>query len=462
MNITSSRMKTLIVIAVIAAMSSSAYAAFDFQSWPYSRPIDTRGTTGMVKMILPTDISIGNPDFSDIRIIDGQGGETPYLLTRGIVSSSPATTARVLDVSAQIDGTTRFIADAGQSGIVHTGITIGTPTSNFRRQVSVYAADSLLPLNDAGWSLVTTTGYIFAFTDPYSGYTSGKSSVTFPANTSRYFKVVIGGGTEGSISVNSASLVSEVSVEERSYTEERPASIYNDAAKKATEVTIDLGSENKLSDEISLNISGTNYNRRVLIESSNDATATSTWKYVGQGSISGVSTSVFRGSSGTIYYPEQRARYIRASIVNDDNPPLSVAPKVTVRGPILGLVFEAQPGKSYSMYYGNQYAQTPNYDLVRLSSYIQEQTLLTVSLGRETANPEYVAPNGPVVPYTESHKSLLNTVLIIAVLIIAALIAVYLRVYLKKHALLENSGSGFTGGTASGSGQPGDDQAPRA
>ncbi|MBP6858818.1 MAG: DUF3999 family protein [Candidatus Pacebacteria bacterium] len=446
MNITSLVTRALTIAIIIVATTSSALAAFDFQSWPHSRPIDTRGASGMVKVSLPTDIVLEKADFSDVRIIDGQGGEVPYLLTRGITSSAPTTVARVLDVSTQVDGTTRFIADAGRSGVVTSGITIATASSNFRRQVSVYASDSLLPLNDAGWSLVTSTGYIFAFTDPYSGYASGRSSVSFSANTSRYFKVVIGGGPEGSISVNGASLASEVSVQERSYTEERGATIYNDAAKKATEVTVDLGSKSRLSDEVTLRVSGTNYSRRVLIEASDEAAATSSWRYVGQGSISGVSTTVFQGYSGTISYPEQRARYIRVSIVNDDNPPLSVASKVTVGGPILGVIFEAQAGKSYSMYYGNWYATKPNYDLVRISSYIEEQALPAATMGSEITNPEYVAPEGPVVPYTESHKGLLNGALVIVVLIIAALIALYLRMYMKRHAVPANTGNGFMGG----------------
>jgi hypothetical protein len=132
--------------------------------------------------------------------------------------------------------------------------------------------------------------------------------------------------------------------------------------------------------------------------------------------------------------------------VNDDNPPLSVASKVTVGGPILGVIFEAQAGKSYSMYYGNMYAAKPNYDLVRISSYIEEQALPTATLGGEIANPEYVAPEGPFVPYTESHKGILNGALVIVVLIIAALIALYLRMYMKKHAVPANAGNGFMGG----------------
>lgn len=447
MNTTSRVARVLIIAVIIVATASSAFAAFDFRSWPHSRPIDIRGASGMVKVLLPTDMVLEKADFSDIRIIDNQGGEVPYLLTRGITSSAPTTVARVLDMSTQVDGTTRFIVDVGRNGLVTTGITIVTPTSNFRRQVSIYASDSLLPLNDAGWSLVTATGYIFAFTDSYSGYASGRSSVSFSASTARYFKVVIGGGPEGSVLVDGVSLASEVSVQERSYTEERVATIYNDAAKKATEITIDLGSENHLSDEITLRVTGTNYSRKVLIEASDDASATTSWRYVGQGSISGVSTTIFQGYSGVVSYPEQRARYIRVSIVNDDNPPLSVASKVTVGGPILGVIFEAQAGKSYSMYYGNSYATKPNYDLVRISSYIEEQALPAATLGSEIANLEYVAPQGPVMPYTETHKGLLNGALVIVVLIIAALIALYLRMYIKKHAVPSNTGNGFMGGT---------------
>jgi hypothetical protein len=313
----------------------------------------------------------------------------------------------------------------------------------------LYASNSLLSLDSAGWSLVTRDGYIFKFTDPYSGFSSGKGSINFSANTSQYFKVVISSGPEGSIAVQNARVANDVSVERKSYSQDFSVSTYNNPTKKTTEVVVDLGFEGRISQEITLYTTDSNYNRRVIIEGTNDQYATSSWRYIGEGSISRISTSLFQGFSNTVGYSEQRYRYIKLSVVNDDNPPLNVSSKVSVSGPVVSIIFEAQSGKAYSLYYGNARAQKPNYDIVRLSSYIEEAGLPIASVGAEIANPDYVAPKGPVVPFTESNKGFLNGLLVFVVLIIGGGIAVYLRTYIKhgKKGYLDPNSGAFTGGS---------------
>jgi len=431
----------ILTLTVFITASVTVHAAYDSVSWPYYRSIDTVRSTGMVKALVPTDISWVKGDFSDIRIIDVRGGEVPYLLTRSVTSSAPSASARILNMSSQNDGTTRFVADTGQSGIVRSSIDLMTSSSNFRRQVSIYASDTLLPLDDTRWSLVNDKGFIFNFTDPYSRYSSGKNTISFPDNASRYFKIVVSGGAEGAVTVTGVTLTTDVSVQARSYAQELPVAAFNNPAKKTTEVVVDLGATGQLSHEITLYTSSTNYSRRVVIESSDDRYATSSWKYIGQGSISGVSTSVFQGYSNTISYPEQRTRYIRASIVNDDNPPLVLMPKVTVQGSVLTVIFEAQQNTPYYLYYGNRYASMPNYDIGRLSSYIQESSLPIVSVGQEIENTNYLAPEGPTVPFSEAHPWLLNAVLVLVVILIGGGIAVYLRTYMHTRRGGNDQGS---------------------
>jgi len=50
-------------------------------------------------------------------------------------------------------------------------------------------------------------------------------------------------------------------------------------------------------------------------------------------------------------------------------------------------------------------------------------------------NPLYVAPAGPVIPFTESHKILLNILLVLVVIGIAIAIFFYLRSYMRKGSI---------------------------
>jgi Protein of unknown function (DUF3999) len=429
-------MKKIIVLAVASIMGITAVtsAAFTPSGWQYMRPINMSGNSGLTKVTIPEDISWTTSDFSDVRVIDGQGKEAPYLLSRNISSSGNVSSARLVNMTQGQDGSTRFVADFGVSGVVHTAIQIQSNTPNFRRQVTVYASDSLLPINDKNWQQVTSQGFIFKFTDPYAGSVSGKNTVTFPANSARYLKAVIASDTgQGSVEVQSVAAYRDVQVSSVSYSRTLSGSVYNNPTKKTSELTLDLSASGLISSLVAIDSPDTNYIRRAIVEVS-DTALTSSWRYVGESSISKVSTSIFRGVSNLIQYPEQRSRFIRISIINDDNPALSVSPQATVSGPVLSAIFEARPEATYMLYYGNSFARKPEYDIAHLSSYIDESSLPVVSVGQQSISPLYVAPQGHVVPFTESHKILLNILLVILVLSIGAGVIMYLRTYLKTHS----------------------------
>ncbi len=433
------RLKEIIVfllfIGISAISASTAHAAFDPVNWQYSRSINIPTSSSFVKALLPTDISWtsnrGN-GFGDIRIIDGQGNEVPYLLSVDQVTSNPVISPSIMSLTTTSDGSTRFIADMNRGGQVYGSIDIntGNTPTNYRRQVSVYASDTLLPIDDIRWSKITSDGFIFKVSDPSTGYISSKNTVDFPVNTSRYFKVVIGSGPEGAVSVSSLNVYSDIQVSNKTTSIELPAIVNNDINKKTTDITIDLGAIGRLSNGVDIKVADIdkNYTRRVVVETSDDATS---WRSVGGGSISRVSTSIFSGASNSLSYEQTRSRYIRLSIVNDDNPPLTVTNGVTVKMPILSLVFQPKQGSSNTLYYGNASVDRPQYDINLLSSYIDQANIPLASFGNETLNPKYVAPAGPVVPFTEKYKILFNVTLVILVIILCAGIAWYLRDYMK-------------------------------
>ena len=444
------------LLAVCAFVGTVAVvsAAFDLQSWKYSRPIETNGKTGIIKATFPKDMTWEKSDFSDLRIIAGEGErdpqemtEVPFAVTDQTDLSYPRQvimTSDIINAGTQSTGSFQFIADSKEFGLVKTRIVIQTSSPNYRRGVSVYSSDVLLPIDDARWTLITSLGYVFKFTDPNTGYTSGKFDIDFPANNSRYFKVVIDSGPEGAVPVTMLTFGGKKSSADiqPAYQEDRPISVYNNPTKKATEAVIDMGVSGRLTREVTLYPTDANYSRRVLIDVSDTNTATSSWRSVGQSSISHIVTPTFTGGSNTISYPRQNARFIRISIVNDDNPPLTLGTKVTVEGPLVTVFFEAKPGISYRAYYGNSYARTPQYDTSAFKSYIDETTLSSASVGAEVLNTAYVAPAGPIVPFSEAYPGLLNGFLVIIVLIIGGFIFLYARKFINKPA----GGNDFTGG----------------
>ena len=419
-----------LVSVAILAFGSSVFATFDITKWQYYRDIEVPAGADFVKVTLPDNVANGGKDFSDIRIMTNNDRvEVPYFITRNAFIRSGEINRTILDQTT-VNNSDYFIVDTAEQGIIHTGLRLNTIQPNFRRMVSVYSSPTLLPLNSSSWNLVTNKGYLFKFTDPNTLFTSGKDVVDFPANTSRYLKVVIDGGLEGPISINKVSVYGETRIDVPSYNRELPISVFNNPEKKTTEVTVDLGELGHITDSIIFNSNDGNYSRRVIIESRDNAS--STWKYVGESSISNITTKLYVGASTKVSYPEQKTRYIRASIVNDDNRPLNLENTIQLQGPIVSAIFETRAGESYRLYYGNSLAQTPTYDIARISSYIEANKLPVGSLSLEAANSLYVAPPAPVVPFTEANKMVLNVFLVIIVVIIGGGIGWYLRIYIKK------------------------------
>ena len=442
------RLKEILSIALLVGISAvsswavsggsihTAEAAFVPTDWQYTRSISNPvKSPGFVKAILPTDISwtSQSEQFSDLRIIDGQGREVPYLLNKDQMYSGSNEYAKVLNLTSNSDGSTQFIADNGSSGNVYSAIAISIDGSfqSYRRFVTVYSSDLLLPVNDSRWSLVTSNGFIYRMYDPSSGgQIADKNSVSLGAHSARYLKVVISSGPEGALKVLGVTRQNDVRVSVGSSDSAFTATVYNDPKKKTTDVTIDLGVVGRLSNSATLDIGSQekNYVRRVTVNVSDDMNS---WRYVGNGSISRISTSIFNGSSSNINYSEQRARYVRLSIINDDNQPLSVGNDVSVSTSLFAVIFQADPGTSYSLYYGNPKAPQPEYDTAQLSSYIDQNNLPIAGVGPQIENGSYIAPAGPVVPFTESNKGLLNGLLVLVVIIIGGGVWWYLRSYMK-------------------------------
>ncbi len=424
----------LIVASVLIFMFGilPANASFSISEWPYYSDIETSGSAGMVKIVLPENVSWQTDDLYDLRVADEKGVEVPYVYTKNIKPSVPIETSIVLNAVTASDGSTKQVIDTQKSGAIKSSINLIPDQANFRRQVILYASDTLLPMDDVRWSLVSNSGFVFSFTDPVSGNRQGKTWIDFPANTARFFKVIVSSGEEGPVLIKSATVHGDVNISLPKYSEEYPVNIFNNPNKKATEIIVDLGVYGMFSDSITLKTKDANYLRKVIVETSNSSSTEGSWRYINQSSISSISTSIFKGSSNTVYYPEQRARYIRLTVVNDDNQPLSISNTVTVTGPVFEIVFDAKNNSDYRVFFGSGFAQRPEYDISRFASYIEVSKLPSITVDRILSNSSYIAPKPPTVPFTESNKWLLNTVLVLVVVLIAVGIAIYLRKYLIK------------------------------
>ncbi len=422
--------KYIIVIAILGLMVAGvAYADFTPSVWKYEKSIEsgsTNGDTEYLKVNLDKEVSVNaNSDLSDLRVIGNGTQETPYqLVVENETVRNEYFNSQMRDLSVKAQNT-MFILDLGASGHLHDHLSIMSTSKNFKHSVSVYAADMPLAHADSGWRLLTDRGYIYNFSDRTSGFDAGSGEVFYPESTSRYLRVVIGAGEGEAVTVSDAKVYQLSRKESQEEVMQLPLLIAENQKYKSTELTLDLGGEGIPTHEVTLAVKETkNFNRRATVEGSNDA---KTWSALGDRYVFSLETPLFSGTQLTLAYPETRMRYIRVLIWNEDNTPIEWERSATVKSIVRAVVFAPEINKSYALYYGNEKAATPHYDLARFFQYIESAALAHASLAAQVANPTYTPPPPPTVPYTEKKKGILNGALVMLVAVVTFLIISYLK-----------------------------------
>ncbi len=424
----------LITLALAFIFANKAQAEIDKSQWQFYRSIDRVETDGLVDVILPPNMVWKNSDLSDLRIVDESDSEVPYLYSKFVKAKIAPRQANLVNNVKESNGETRFVMDMGQEGNVVSRVEFDITNPNFRRQVKVYSAPQLYKSNSNNWSLVSDKGYIYSVQDLGSGTISQRKYIDFSGNSSRYLMIVIGQGEEGALNVSGArySLAREVNLPK--YNVDLMAEISQNKKNKTTEILIDRKQSGLITNSVNLNISDKNFVRKVVVEvTDNYSSTTNNWTYINGVVISKINTSIFNGGDTEVRFDDQNKRYIKLTIVNEDNPPLNISNEVNVSGTNAEVIFEGKSGKSYRIYYGNKHATAPRYDISRLSDYIEKNDLPMIGVGQESENPGFVPDKDPVVPFTERNKTILNVFLVIIVIIIGIFVGLYLKKYSKNN-----------------------------
>lgn len=423
-------MKLTLLFALFASTATLAYAAFAPSEWTLEKPIVSSSVSGYVRVILDDEVYKGsaNGRLADLRVVSSVGQETPYQLVS--LDSSvrneyyPST---LLDLSAK-DGDTMFIIDLGKEGLVHDNLNIVMSGKDYKYQVSVYASATILPHESGAWRTLTEGGYIYNFFDARAGFDAGSGEVSYPKSTARYLRVVMHkehGAATRVMSVGVHSLLKTAAGED---THSFAATVSQNAKEQSTEIVADLGASGIPTHRLVLSIGGAhqdlNFDRRVIVGGSDDGL---NWRTLGEGYVSQLHTALFSGAQLAIEYPESNTRYIRAIVFNEDNTPIPFNTSIGLVGVMRAIVFDANAGESYTLYYGNSHVAAPRYDITRFFQYIESENMPTLSFGREVPNSAYVAPAPPKQPSTNTYPKLLNIVLVLLVVVVTGILVLYVR-----------------------------------
>lgn len=343
--------------------------------WAFRKPVTLPALpqAGFVELRLDADVyRDASPTLADLRVRDAYGADVGYALRRRErVGAESTRDAAMLDLVTTPQGAVRFTLDAGTGRIVHNRVrlTIRDQARNFRVPVRVETAD-----DGRTWQLARESGFVYRV----EGETkAADTSVSYPTSTARWLRVTVGAERGKPLPLAGAALAIAATRERE---EERVASSLverdEESMRRTTRLVIDLRARRPV-DRLELDVAERNFHRVVLIEASDDRKA---WRWTGSCAISAVDTGAVRERLTSARFPETTARYLRLTIQNLDDRPLSVT-NARVFAVKRTLVFEAAPGRAYVLDYGNPSATAPRYDVARAMTYLGGQKLPEATLG---------------------------------------------------------------------------------
>ena len=406
----------LLGIIVLNFSMLTAWADFKHSEWPFSKNVSLpKAFDGMSYVVVFLDEDVYKdslPDFSDIRVVDmADFKEVPYKMEirRGtkIKKSFDVTLHDYHEISGQY---TEFIADVGETSILHNELVIETYATNFRYDVFTEGS------HDKKEWVPLGRDSIFDVTILDKDFKAQNTIVRYPPNTYRYIKSRVVSGDATVLKVVGLKLqYFEESLPEKRSLVPLIQSHLDDKENKVSEFVLDLKISGFPTNEIMFRVQDDNFYRKVQIEGSDDKR---NWVEVNDsGFIYSYGDGDLQRKKSSIFFPETRNRYLRITILNEDDLPL-IYGDMTLFAFEHQVVFEADAKVKYSIFYGNKSAIRPVYDLERTFGSMSVQTLPQANLGEQVDNLDYQ----PTIPVTERFQWFLPMCVGVAALIVALLV----------------------------------------
>ena len=290
----------------------------------------------------PVVVSKCNPTLSDIRIMDEEGKQVPYLLkideavkTKGNVMSLPILLAR-----KQKDKQTHIII-GNTTGKGLNGLVLSIKNMEAHRSFSVSGSD-----DSAHWFIIKEN--IYLENESGIGNENIHYSLSFPKSNYRYFQLIIIGQNILPFNMVKAEVKSEDLLEGNYLEVPTPVIFQNDSSNKFSYVVAQFNESFQLN-KIAIRAEGPKYFNRPVEIADLDAPAIITHGYL-------------CSDSANVFLINSKSARLAITIKNDDNHPLKIKSvqgfQLTAR-----LLAYLQKDRHYYLYFGDSSLAQPSYDL---------------------------------------------------------------------------------------------------
>ncbi len=427
----------LLTILCLLGLTTSAHGAFDMNGWNWRQPIDLKGFSGFVRFPIPPEVfHESQATLGDLRVLDQDNNLVPHVIHWGRVGEIQQEQwkpARLLNETFLPGKHARVTVDCGE-GIEKNLITVTLSGENFRRRALLEGSN-----DSRTWEVVAENLWLFDVRS--EGQHFKVNTLRFPANNLRYLRLTIYHMADDArrIGIEKVMVASQ-----RIETEKELVSLpvkqmtfTHVEDKKHSLVELDLGFRNLPVFSLRLETQTPYFSRGYDLLGRNEIKEKITRKTeTGQDTVEPEAPwrSLHRGVfyrirekgkvSESLKVDNLNApyRYLQIRIFNGDNPALQIGGVSAYRRET-SLIFEAQPGKSYTLIGGNSKAGQPSYDLAKAVKDIDDLRWPLASLGP----PTFILPEEKVAPWTERQSAIIWGLLILAAGAMAILILRSLR-----------------------------------
>ena len=368
-------MKRCVVLAPIIFWAGAACALTPNQ-WQYRQSIDVPAT-GLVQINLPLETSnIARPDLSDLRIIDSNQKEIPFLIDQPM--PRPESSVPAKDFRAEIASVeTRLLITTG-TDLTIAGLILETPAAaDFIKAARVEGSN-----DQKDWRMLTSGAPLFRM-----GNGAANLRIAFPEGRWQFLRVVVDDNRTPPIPWASARLVVAGS---SAPTEPVSVTIKSrDENPGITRLGIDLGAANLRIASIRIGTSEPVFTRAVTVAAPELSAQNLQEETLSKAVLYRVDLN--GKAEAHLDLPINKQVFGRELILlidNGDSPPLLVSDVRADRRITRLIFFAVTPGK-YSLLSGNSQCELPRYDLSHLGDQLRQAGTVPGKVGLPVQNPGY-------------------------------------------------------------------------
>lgn len=403
------------LIAGLATATASAAradgAAPSVERHRYATLRSVEGVSGPGDYRLPIDLDLYRESLAaerlvDIRLAGPDGSLVPHVLrqVRPVLPPS-AREGSIFDPQEMESGGARATFEV-PAGDPHCEVTLDLegPTPYLRRTIveTGERADKV--------EVVARGGVIYALNTTSEIVRSNR--IHYPRSVARWVRITLLPDREAAETRILGAHFSCVPPEAKTPVDPVPIQIVarsQDAEKKRTILDLDVGSEGLPLRALHFETSTPEFVRQVEVAASSYK---SVWPPVTSGVIHRVEGTELDPESTAISLPELTKRYLRISIEDGDDAPLTIS---AISGEILKkeILLRASSGGAHALYVGDSAGSAARYDLGEvLARRAEEAPLMEAHLGAPKPNPDLGKVETPKnLPFTEQHRGVIAAVL---------------------------------------------------